>query len=260
MYYPIQIPYILNQEFAKGINYRELPLPEFEGLAICLWEMLPSEKTSKSMKNIIIADACIDIIVDFEKEQIGFSGMSQTDFDFKVVDSGKSFGIRLLPGVFHQLTGLSAMVAMDNFLEFSAVFLEFDQTALFKLDFPVAQQVLRKFIKEQLQARESDKFVAFFNELWINPPVNTAELYQRSQFSPRQCQRLFKKSFGLTPKMLLSIIRFQKCLIALTKSKQTPAEILKITNFYDQAHFINDFKRNIGITPQQLLSIYQTTQ
>jgi AraC-like DNA-binding protein len=81
-------------------------------------------------------------------------------------------------------------------------------------------------------------------------------MYERLGFSPKQTQRIFSANFGLTPKVVLSILRFQKCLHILTSGKAVPSDVLNLVNFYDQAHFINDFKRNIGITPFELVRKY----
>ncbi|MGO2891387.1 MAG: helix-turn-helix domain-containing protein, partial [Enterococcus devriesei] len=65
------------------------------------------------------------------------------------------------------------------------------------------------------------------------------------------------QNYGLTPKMVLSILRFQKCLQILTAQQAKPADILAVTDYYDQPHFNRDFKRYLGITPLELLARYK---
>lgn len=77
--------------------------------------------------------------------------------------------------------------------------------------------------------------------------------------STRQTQRLFLKHYGLTPKMILSVIRFQRSLEILLDiggSNRKPADI-DCLGYYDQPHLIKEIKKNIGITPVELLKNYQ---
>ncbi len=57
--------------------------------------------------------------------------------------------------------------------------------------------------------------------------------------------------------MVLSILRFQRCLQILTSNQAKPADILTVTNYYDQPHFNKDFKRHLGITPLELMARYK---
>jgi len=258
MYYPIQTPFILNQAFSQNMNYTETSATECNGFVICFWEMKPISNRKMSIKNVIVTDACIDIIAGYDDRRIGFAGTSKTDFYYTVELPSRFIGARLIPGAFNQLTGLPAAAAMDTFLPISTVFESFDQSLFFSLPFEKSKEYFKEFISGITQHKTPNMFTALFNTLSENAPFNTKELYQRLNFSPRQCQRLFAKHYGITPKMALSIVRFQKCMEILTSPQARPADILNITGYYDQPHFIKDFKRNIGITPLELIRIYQS--
>ena len=59
---------------------------------------------------------------------------------------------------------------------------------------------------------------------------------------------------GLTPKGFLKIIRFQKAIKEIAASKKADwTGIAYDSGYYDQAHFINDFKAFSGYTPEQYL-------
>ena len=258
MYYPIQMPYILNKEFSKHVNYSEETVDTYSGFVICLWEMQPLSNLNLTVDNIIVADGCIDLVASFDEGLIGFAGMSRTIFDFKHKLPARSFGVRMTPGAFHQLTGLPATAAMNTFLPIEDVFPEFARKDFFALQYEPAKEYFKNFLTEKTKEKKPNAFTGLFHLLSKNMPDTTAELYQSLHFSPRQCQRLFMKHYGLTPKMVLSIVRFQRCLEILTSHQATPADIWGAANYYDQPHFINDFKQNIGITPLELIRIYQT--
>ncbi len=67
---------------------------------------------------------------------------------------------------------------------------------------------------------------------------------------------MFKENVGLTPKGFLKIIRFQKAIQEIEACKKINwSGIAYETGYYDQAHFINDFKNFSGFTPQQYLLV-----
>ena len=68
----------------------------------------------------------------------------------------------------------------------------------------------------------------------------------------RQFERIFAEQIGISPKQYLKIIRFQYALF----QKQQDADLDMIDlaykcGYYDQSHFINDFKSLSGLTPNQ---------
>ena len=98
--------------------------------------------------------------------------------------------------------------------------------------------------------------MALFEELNNEIPNSALDVYKKLYYSHRQCQRLFSKNYGLTPQMVLCILRFQWCLKKITTEEKSPKDIMDISNYYDQSHFIHDFKQNIGLTPLELVRKY----
>lgn len=257
MYYPIQLPFLLNEDFTRVMTYREKIIPECSDFVLCFWSMYPKAVEQTRVRNVIIADGCIDLIVDFDQKMIIFTGNQQTDFDYEIQTPAHFFGARMMPGAFHQLTGLSAEVAMDEFVLLSEVFDDLDQEKLFAGTFEKAQEIFQSYLVDKFEGKQPNDFTQLFPRLSEKIPQTTKELYELLYFSPRQCQRVFAKNFDLTPKMVLSILRFQKCLQILTSEQARPADILAVTNYYDQPHFNKDFKHHLGITPLELLARYK---
>lgn len=81
--------------------------------------------------------------------------------------------------------------------------------------------------------------------------IDVAGLARATRLSARQLERQFRQRIGISPKLFLRIVRFQEVLRA-TRSR-TPdlgwAAIAAGHGFYDQAHFIHDFKAFVGKTP-----------
>ena len=71
----------------------------------------------------------------------------------------------------------------------------------------------------------------------------------------RQLERKFTKQIGISPKQLGKVIRLQATLkMLLNQTTETLTDIAYECEYYDQAHFIKDFKEFTGITPKEFLT------
>lgn len=94
-----------------------------------------------------------------------------------------------------------------------------------------------------------NKIIACSNQMSIE------EISNKVGYSQKHLIKLFKDNVGLTPKGFLKIIRFQKTIEEIATTKEINwAGIAYESGYYDQAHFINDFKLFSGFTPQEYLS------
>lgn len=88
----------------------------------------------------------------------------------------------------------------------------------------------------------------------INQPdqISMQKLNDKIGYSQKHFIKLFKNQIGITPKSYLKIMRFQKVLGEIEKLNETDwTAISNDCGFYDQAHFINDFKKFSGFTPEE---------
>jgi AraC-like DNA-binding protein len=125
-------------------------------------------------------------------------------------------------------------------------------------------------IKQKFEYAEQYLLKAFSNKLTVEPFIDySVNLILRSShtvainylsdkigFSKKHFIKIFKEHVGVTPKSFLKIIRFQKAIqeIAATRTANW-ARIAHESGYYDQAHFINDFKDFSGFTPKQYLTM-----
>ncbi len=73
-------------------------------------------------------------------------------------------------------------------------------------------------------------------------------------YSQKHLIKMFKDNVGLTPKGFLRVIRFQKAIQEIAKTKRANwTSVALESGYYDQAHFINDFRSFSGYTPGQYL-------
>lgn len=70
----------------------------------------------------------------------------------------------------------------------------------------------------------------------------------------RQLERHFKKQIGISPKQLSKVVRLQATLQTLLQQKPVRLTDIAYENeYFDQNHFIKDFKEFVGITPKEFL-------
>ncbi|PST83106.1 AraC family transcriptional regulator [Pedobacter yulinensis] len=71
----------------------------------------------------------------------------------------------------------------------------------------------------------------------------------------RQLERKFRKQIGLSPKQLGKVLRLQAALkLLLNRENDTLTRVAYESAYYDQNHFIKDFKEFTGTTPKYFLA------
>jgi AraC-like DNA-binding protein len=86
-----------------------------------------------------------------------------------------------------------------------------------------------------------------------NGQLTIDELSKQTPINRRQLERKFHQSIGLSPKQLSKIIRLQAAIKMLLNHEFTNLTNLAHENdYYDQSHFIKDFKELVGVTPKEL--------
>ncbi|WP_407556926.1 DUF6597 domain-containing transcriptional factor [Winogradskyella sp. 4-2091] len=84
-----------------------------------------------------------------------------------------------------------------------------------------------------------------------NGQFSVNELSEKNNINRRQLTRKFSSTIGLSPKQLSKTIRIQNALKSLLNNEVTSLTDLAYKNeYFDQAHFIKDFKEFTGLTPK----------
>ena len=80
--------------------------------------------------------------------------------------------------------------------------------------------------------------------------LRISDLSRELYISQSPFEKRFRRLVGTSPKKFASIVRFNAILTSLGQQKSL-MEICHEHEFFDQAHFIKDFKRFTGDTPEQ---------
>ena len=83
-----------------------------------------------------------------------------------------------------------------------------------------------------------------------NGRIQIKQLEKETGYSSRWLLTKFKDKVGISPKKLSSIFRFQKYYQALANKTENDFLQKEFYNYYyDQSHFIKEFKRFTGVPP-----------
>lgn len=113
-------------------------------------------------------------------------------------------------------------------------------------------KIVEQFLVSQLKDIETDKLIVEAVKLiyQTNGAIRIKELNERLFISQSSFEKRFRKVVGTTAKKFASIVRFNTVLDSLNETKSL-TEICYENDFFDQAHFIKDFKQFTGDTPEK---------
>lgn len=127
------------------------------------------------------------------------------------------------------------------------------------------QSITQKFLvaEEHLLKQFGTKlvgnpFIDFAVDKILHSPamVSIEHISNKVGYSQKHFISLFKENVGLSPKAFLKVIRFQKAIQDIEARQQVNWSTIALdAGFYDQAHFINDFRSFSGFTPQQYFTL-----
>ncbi len=104
-----------------------------------------------------------------------------------------------------------------------------------------------------VRPREDPGYAAFLSVLALleDPGVTgTAALEQRSGLGLRSLQRMFRRFVGVGPKRMVVRARVRDAVAALDRGEAvSTADLAQELGWYDQSHFVRDFRQVTGTTP-----------
>ncbi|NIP59334.1 MAG: helix-turn-helix domain-containing protein [Gemmatimonadetes bacterium] len=131
----------------------------------------------------------------------------------------------------------------------AAVELEERLAAAGGLDERVAH--IRRFLLDRLRPRREGEVAEAVRTVWRHRGhVRASRLYRELGVSPRTAQRIFRAAVGMPPKSYARLVRFlHACSVLRESDCSSLTEVGYACGYYDQAHFIADFKALSGMTP-----------
>ncbi len=257
-YKPIQ-PTIKAED--EDILYEEImPDTNLENFIYCFWQL----KTVKPMKTPfdyrVVSDGCIDIFFNHHQPDENFiMGFYRKYTTFSIGTEFDYVGIRFLPAAFPLLFNINAHSLSNKSQHLMTVLPEFSKWIASELhaQLPLKKMIVKLDFKlSQLNAHKAlnidKRFFDALNQIFQCKGNLDTETDLKTGLSPRQLRRKFNQYIGTTPKAFSNVVRFQHILNAKPSNQCLKENKLYFdVGFFDQAHFIKNFKTFYGVTPSE---------
>lgn len=244
---------------------RITPDPDLRQFIECYWMMQSDDAEPRIEK--IIPDGFTELIFNYgdlyQAKMNGewhlqsanlLAGQLRSYFYLQNTGVTASVAVKLKPAALTQLYGiqmdqyLDKIVDLDTFphpdlSRLKEVFLPFDTEDRLK-------QLMDNYFLNLAQRAASNPIKPALDLIFeSNGIVSVAELRLAVECSERQLERLFKKFIGLSPKYYARIIRFNYIFQLLNSGTTSWADLVYQSGYYDQSHFIRNFKAFTGEDP-----------
>jgi AraC-like DNA-binding protein len=114
----------------------------------------------------------------------------------------------------------------------------------------VEEFLLDKLAQFQKEESKTDNAIKLIRQ--TKGTLSIESICAETGFSKKQLERKFLSTVGTTPKVFSRITRFLNiCQNLKEQSNQTLSQLTHDCGFYDQAHFIKEFKAFSGFTPKE---------
>ncbi len=258
------------------MNYQTFqPHPDLESLVKCYWTLeVPAEDDSQRQR--IIPDGCIEmafILGDDIKRYISEDefilqpramvlGQTIEPFYIEPVGYVNTFAVSFYPYGFANFITQPIKNLVNKETSIALLFGEISATELERKILQAANtmeriEFIEEFLFEKLNGKTTiDKVVKTTIDTLLSTngsaPIN--KILKQDLSKRRQLERKFVKQIGLSPKQLGKVIRLQTALkMLLNEEAENLTSIAYESEYYDQAHFIKDFKEFTGISPREFL-------
>ncbi|NGM64224.1 DUF6597 domain-containing transcriptional factor [Sphingobacterium sp. SGR-19] len=258
LYKPVQ-PTV--RQSADNVIYTEfLPDIKLQPFLYCYWQLKTTKELSEQFNYRVVADGCIDIYFELNNPQENYvMGFCKKFTEFPLDHTFNYVGLRFLPTMFPQIFRINAMELSNRYEHLQLVVPYLSNFISNSFNEKQKQEeikvLLDNYFLELIKKIEFDNDNRLYNAIDIilqNFGVLDVEKDLNTGISQRQLRRIFEFYVGDTAKTFSKVIRFQNILRA-KPSKQSlwQNKLFFDAGYYDQSHFIKEFKNFYGVTPSK---------
>lgn len=200
---------------------------------------------------------CVNVVIDTGKS--GVFGVGTRKFEVLLEGRGQVVGVKFKPGAFHPFLRRPVSELTDRMLPLDAVFggggADLERAVLEDEDDARQIALIEAYLRPHLPAPD-DQVTAVLRVIEIalgDREITTVEqLTARSRVPERTLQRLFRKYVGVSPKWVIQRFRLHEAVARAEEGAAIDwASLAHDLGYFDQAHFIHDFKAQVGRSPTE---------
>jgi AraC-like DNA-binding protein len=258
------------------MRYITIQPPEsLTGVVRYFWILEGEASGKKKYIHRSMADGCAELIFHYkgafdelvadglcEKSfSSGLAGQSQKFRRFQIEQDFGIFGVYLYPFAVSQLFAFSALEIRNEMIDLRCALgmgaSELEEKVMLSPNNDMRVKVVSEYLEKRLLRSkiQPGAIVETIRKI-IHAKENGSvdELAKRTDLSIRQFERKFKEATGFGPKLFSRIIRFQRVLSQYGANEISLTRIAYECEYYDQSHFIHDFKEFSGHNPKEYFS------
>lgn len=236
----------------------------------CFWLM--EESSLSTVADRSVPDGCVELVfhrqnlvertlVDCQPQLnplVELIGQQIRAYTVRLLGHNQVLGVRFFPHTFAYFSQMPLSCFTDQVLDarlvFGTHFKELARSVLEAERIETAIALLNTYFLRQLtrqQLTTKQKLVDFSVQWMLQPGQmgNLDDLTRQAGVSNRYLQQIFEQRVGISPKLLLKIIRFQRTFQHLAMPENSLTDVAYAGGYYDQSHFIRDFKAFAGVPP-----------
>jgi AraC-like DNA-binding protein len=193
----------------------------------------------------------------FEAEGARIVGVHTGRFTTRLEDKGWVFGVKFRPGAFRPYFGCSVASLRDRSVPIDEVF-GTDGAALARQvsdlrDDAGKAAAVERFLNERETPTDPnvERVGNIVDEIAENREIVSVEqVVELGRLGKRTLQQLFNSYVGVGPKWVINRYRLHEAVERLQAGAQIDfTELAMALGYFDQAHFIRDFRKLVGCTP-----------
>lgn len=199
------------------------------------------------------------IHIVFEKDKSRIQGIIEGKFSTLLEDKGIVWGIKFKPGAFYPFYQKPVRTITNRSIPIESVFSvnvsELERSVLNAKDDDQRIKIVEAAFFQKLPEED-------VNTIWIqktvqlileqNDILRAEDVAKKVGVNLRTLQRQFSRYVGVTPKWVIQRYRLHEAAERLENGENVDGSRLALDlGYFDQAHFIKDFKAMIGISPEQ---------
>lgn len=222
------------------------------------WDLPEPETITVSVVPNNCASAIFQIQTDSPWSGSKLVGPRKSIYRYELQGSGLMIGVRFEPGGLFDLTRKTSSQLVDSVANIDLLLgvsaSEINRTVLSASSFFEQVAILNHALKSVAPPKCSADYKIvkdIYQFILANESVlKVGDLLDFAETSERTIQRLFEKYIGFSPKHVIRVARFQAALKAMRGGVSIPwTDFAASLGYFDQSHFINDFRSITGVTP-----------
>lgn len=254
LYHPRQPQPIGGSQF--GICYREFaPNLLLKRYVCCYWAMSSLKPVKKPFIFHAVADGCIDIFFDRNRfNRLYMVGLADSPIFNRLDNSPDYFGVRFRPAMVNHFFSLPIGELYKGTLPFCELvgsrFRQYEERIMEAESLTQRIEIVDELLIERLKGGlylENSLLLSSLDRIYrAGGDLSMAGLSKDEEVSPRHLRRIFKELLGIGPKKFARVIRFQNCYSRLLESNLKRIDLALESGYFDQAHFLKEFKEFYG--------------